>query len=147
MDVPVNRFKRAIREGKPQIGLWLALGDSISAELCADAPYAGTRILHGRNQACRLVGGFNHRDQQSLRAYFQYLFDDVSVADPDAHDRVAFVWRDRLQLRSGFANRWARVPHQARANRTRRTHKVRRKLNRRGRATGRSAVCLRVWRV
>jgi 4-hydroxy-2-oxoheptanedioate aldolase len=35
MDVPVNRFKRAIRGGKPQIGLWLALGDPISAELCA----------------------------------------------------------------------------------------------------------------
>ena len=39
MDVPVNRFKRAIREGKPQIGLWLAMGDPISAELCAGAGF------------------------------------------------------------------------------------------------------------
>jgi len=35
VDVPVNRFKRAMREGERQIGLWLALGDPISAELCA----------------------------------------------------------------------------------------------------------------
>ena len=39
MDVPVNRFKRAIREGKPQIGLWPAMGDPISAELCAGAGF------------------------------------------------------------------------------------------------------------
>src|SRR5437660_211570 len=39
MDVPVNRFKHAIREGKPKIGLWLALGDPISAELCAGAGF------------------------------------------------------------------------------------------------------------
>jgi 4-hydroxy-2-oxoheptanedioate aldolase len=39
MDVPVNRFKRAIREGRPQIGLWLALSDPISAELCAGASF------------------------------------------------------------------------------------------------------------
>jgi len=39
MDVPVNRFKRAIREGKPQIGLWLALADPGAAELCAGAGF------------------------------------------------------------------------------------------------------------
>jgi 4-hydroxy-2-oxoheptanedioate aldolase len=39
MDVPVNRFKRAIREGKPQIGLWVALGDAVCAELCAGAGF------------------------------------------------------------------------------------------------------------
>ena len=39
MDVPVNRFKRAIKEGKTQIGLWLALADPGSAELCAGAGF------------------------------------------------------------------------------------------------------------
>jgi 4-hydroxy-2-oxoheptanedioate aldolase len=39
MDVPVNHFKRAIKEGKPQIGLWVALADAISAELCAGAGF------------------------------------------------------------------------------------------------------------
>jgi 4-hydroxy-2-oxoheptanedioate aldolase len=39
MDVPVNRFKRAIKAGKPQIGLWVALADSGIAELCAGAGF------------------------------------------------------------------------------------------------------------
>src|SRR5271163_4611535 len=39
MDVPSNRFKRALREGKPQIGLWLALADPVAAELCASAGF------------------------------------------------------------------------------------------------------------
>jgi len=39
MDVPVNRFKRAIREGRAQIGLWIALADPGCAELCASAGF------------------------------------------------------------------------------------------------------------
>jgi 4-hydroxy-2-oxoheptanedioate aldolase len=39
MDVPVNRFKRALNEGRPQIGLWLALADAGCAELCASAGF------------------------------------------------------------------------------------------------------------
>jgi 4-hydroxy-2-oxoheptanedioate aldolase len=39
MDVPSNSFKRAIRNGTRQIGLWLALGDAIGAELCAGAGF------------------------------------------------------------------------------------------------------------
>ncbi|MDO8432446.1 MAG: 4-hydroxy-2-oxoheptanedioate aldolase [Candidatus Binatus sp.] len=39
MEVPVNRFKRAIKEGKAQIGLWVALADAGCAELCAGAGF------------------------------------------------------------------------------------------------------------
>jgi 4-hydroxy-2-oxoheptanedioate aldolase len=39
MDVPVNQFKRAIKEGRPQIGLWVALADAVGAELCAGAGF------------------------------------------------------------------------------------------------------------
>jgi 4-hydroxy-2-oxoheptanedioate aldolase len=39
MDLPVNGFKRAIREGRSQIGLWLALADPVCAELCAGAGF------------------------------------------------------------------------------------------------------------
>jgi 4-hydroxy-2-oxoheptanedioate aldolase len=35
MDIPTNAFKRALREGKPQIGLWVGLADSYVAELLA----------------------------------------------------------------------------------------------------------------
>lgn len=33
MDLPVNHFKRALREGRPQIGLWSHLSNPISAEI------------------------------------------------------------------------------------------------------------------
>src|SRR6202051_1205564 len=35
MQVPVNVFKQALREGRPQIGLWVGLGDAYVAELLA----------------------------------------------------------------------------------------------------------------
>lgn len=39
MDLPVNRFKQGLREGKPQIGLWLGLADAYCAEICAGAGF------------------------------------------------------------------------------------------------------------
>jgi 4-hydroxy-2-oxoheptanedioate aldolase len=35
MDMPVNAFKRALREGVPQIGLWMGMADAYVAELLA----------------------------------------------------------------------------------------------------------------
>ena len=35
MELPVNGFKRALRQGQPQIGLWVGLADSNVAELLA----------------------------------------------------------------------------------------------------------------
>jgi 4-hydroxy-2-oxoheptanedioate aldolase len=35
MELPTNVFKRALRQGKPQIGLWVGLADSYVAELLA----------------------------------------------------------------------------------------------------------------
>jgi 4-hydroxy-2-oxoheptanedioate aldolase len=35
MDLPINTFKQALRQGKPQIGLWVGLADSYVAELLA----------------------------------------------------------------------------------------------------------------
>ena len=39
MQTPVNPFKRALTEKRPQIGLWLGLADSYSAEICAGAGF------------------------------------------------------------------------------------------------------------
>jgi 4-hydroxy-2-oxoheptanedioate aldolase len=39
VNVPENPFKRAISEGRPQIGLWVALADAGCAELCACAGF------------------------------------------------------------------------------------------------------------
>lgn len=39
MDIPTNRFKRALREGRHQIGLWCSLADNYSAEVVAGAGF------------------------------------------------------------------------------------------------------------
>ena len=39
MDMPVNSFKRALRDGRPQFGLWVGLADAYVAELLATIGY------------------------------------------------------------------------------------------------------------
>jgi len=39
MDMPVNRFKAALKAGQPQIGLWTSLNDSAAVELLAGCGY------------------------------------------------------------------------------------------------------------
>jgi len=39
MDLAVNRFKRALRAGEQQIGLWLSLSSHYSAEVCAGSGF------------------------------------------------------------------------------------------------------------
>jgi 4-hydroxy-2-oxoheptanedioate aldolase len=51
MAAPENLFKKALREGKPQIGLWVALASPHVAELCAGAGFDWILIdgEHGPN--------------------------------------------------------------------------------------------------
>src|SRR5574343_1960644 len=39
MKIPDNQFKSALRAGRDQIGLWLGLGETFSAEICAGAGF------------------------------------------------------------------------------------------------------------
>jgi 4-hydroxy-2-oxoheptanedioate aldolase len=39
MDLPRNKFKRALAEGRPQIGLWCSLCSSIAAEIVSDSGF------------------------------------------------------------------------------------------------------------
>jgi 4-hydroxy-2-oxoheptanedioate aldolase len=39
MDMPVNHLKRALREGRTQVGCWLSLVSHVSAEICAGAGF------------------------------------------------------------------------------------------------------------
>ena len=39
MELPVNKFKRALREGRPQIGMWSSLSSPIVAEILAHAGF------------------------------------------------------------------------------------------------------------
>lgn len=51
MELPVNLFKRRLKAGEKQIGLWLALGEAGAAELCAASGYDWLLIdgEHGPN--------------------------------------------------------------------------------------------------
>lgn len=51
MEIPNNQFKAALRAGKDQIGLWLGLGETFSAEICAGAGFDWLLIdaEHGPN--------------------------------------------------------------------------------------------------
>lgn len=51
MDMPVNQFKQALQAGHEQIGLWLGLGETFSAEICAGAGFDWLLIdaEHGPN--------------------------------------------------------------------------------------------------
>ena len=39
MDLPVNKFKKALKDGKPQIGIWSSLSSHIVAEILAHAGF------------------------------------------------------------------------------------------------------------
>jgi len=39
MQLPINPFKQALAEKRPQIGLWVGLGDSYTTEICAGAGF------------------------------------------------------------------------------------------------------------
>ena len=51
MQIPFNQFKAALRAGHNQFGLWLGLGESFSAEICAGAGFDWLLIdaEHGPN--------------------------------------------------------------------------------------------------
>ena len=58
MELPVNRFKRAILAGQPQIGLWVALGNAYCAELVAAAGFDWLLVdaEHGPNDVLTALG-------------------------------------------------------------------------------------------
>lgn len=57
MPAPKNRFKQALKEGRPQIGLWQALANPYTVEICAEAGYDWLLLdaEHGPNDVPLLV--------------------------------------------------------------------------------------------
>ena len=46
MDLPRNRFKAALAEGRPQLGLWVSLIDALAAEAVAGAGFDWLLLRH-----------------------------------------------------------------------------------------------------
>jgi 4-hydroxy-2-oxoheptanedioate aldolase len=55
MQTPINTFKQAMREKRPQIGLWLGLADAYTAEICAGAGFDWL-LLDGEHAPNDLTG-------------------------------------------------------------------------------------------
>ena len=66
MHTPVNTFKQALRERRPQIGLWMGLASAYTAEICALAGFDWLVIdgEHAPNDLCSIQAQL-----QTLAAY------------------------------------------------------------------------------
>jgi len=83
MDILHNSFKRALREGPPQIGLWLGLADPYAAEICAGAGFDWV-LIDGEHVP-------NH-----LRTMLAQL---QAVAAYPVHPVVRPAWNDPVEIK------------------------------------------------
>ena len=66
MNTPVNLFKKALQDKRPQIGLWMGLANAYTAEICALAGFDWLVIdgEHAPNDLCSIQAQL-----QTLAAY------------------------------------------------------------------------------
>lgn len=78
MDLPVNHFKRGLREPRTLLGLWVALSDPYAAELCAGVGYDWL-LLDGEHAP---------NDLRSLLAQLQAVaaYRSHPIVRPPSHD-------------------------------------------------------------
>ena len=95
MDVPVNRFKQALRAGKPQIGLWLALADPGTAELCAGAGFDWLLLdaEHGPNDLRTLLAQL-----QAIAPYQSHPVVRIRVGDTHIIKQVLEIGAQSLLI-------------------------------------------------
>jgi 4-hydroxy-2-oxoheptanedioate aldolase len=78
MEIPVNTFKQALRDGRSQIGLWLGLANAYCAEICAGAGFDWLLIdgEHAPNDLQTLLAQL-----QAVAPYSSHPIIRVPVAD------------------------------------------------------------------
>jgi 4-hydroxy-2-oxoheptanedioate aldolase len=78
MDTTHNPFKQALREGKPQIGLWLMLASPYATEVCASCGFDWLLIdsEHAPNDVPMMLGAL-----QGAAAYAPHAVTRVPVGD------------------------------------------------------------------
>ena len=79
MEIPINKFKRAVAKGQTQYGLWAGIPDTTSAEICAGSGFDWL-LLDGEHAPF------------DMRAIYTYL---QAVAAYDVHPIVRAVEGDR----------------------------------------------------
>src|SRR5512133_2450144 len=86
MDVPVNHFKRAIKSGRPQIGLWCSLASNVSVEIVAGSGFDW------------LLLDTEHSPNELPMVYMQLQ----AMAGGHAHPIVRPPWNDMVTIKRYF---------------------------------------------
>lgn len=84
MDLPVNSFKRAIKEGRQQIGLWSNLPSHVTVELLAGAGFDW------------LLLDTEHSANELPMVYSQL---QAAVSGGSAHPAVRLPWNDAVMIK------------------------------------------------
>jgi 4-hydroxy-2-oxoheptanedioate aldolase len=138
MRTPINPFKRAIAEHRPQIGLWLGLADHYTAEICAGAGFdwllidgehspndlrtilqqAQTIAAYPETHAvARVPMGHGHVGQALIKQYLDLGIQTLLVPMVDTAEQAAEIVRSMRYPPGGVrgmggarASRWGRYP-------------------------------------
>jgi 4-hydroxy-2-oxoheptanedioate aldolase len=138
MQTPINPFKRAIAEHRPQIGLWLGLADHYTAEICAGAGFdwllidgehspndlrtilqqAQTIAAYPETHAvARVPMGHGHVGQALIKQYLDLGIQTLLVPMVDTAEQAAEIVRSMRYPPGGVrgmggarASRWGRYP-------------------------------------
>jgi 4-hydroxy-2-oxoheptanedioate aldolase len=139
MQTPINTFKQALRENRPQIGLWLGLAGSYSTEICAGAgfdwllidgehsPNDLRTILHqaqiiagypGTHAISRVPMGHGNVGQALIKQYLDIGIQTILVPMVDTPAQAKELVRSMRYPPDGVrgmggarASRWGRYPN------------------------------------
>ncbi len=139
MQTPINPFKQALREKRPQIGLWLGLAGSYSTEICAGAGFDWLLIdgehapndlqstLHqaqiiagypGTHAIARIPMGHGHVGQALVKQYLDIGIQTLLVPMVDTAEQARELVRNLRYPPDGVrgmggarASRWGRYPN------------------------------------
>ncbi len=141
MQTPVNPFKQALAQGRPQIGLWMGLASAYTAEICAGAGFDwllidgehapnGLDSILAQAQAvaaypathaiARVPMGHGHVGQMLLKQYLDLGVQTLLVPMVDTAEQAAAVVQGMRYPPQGVrgmggarASRWGRYPNYA----------------------------------
>lgn len=142
MQTPVNPFKKALAEQRAQIGLWLGLANSYTAEICAgagfdwllvDGEHAPNDLQTLLTQAQAIAGypqthavarvpmGHGELGQSLIKQYLDIGYTSLLVPMVDTPEQAAAIVRCTRYpgqglrgVAGGRASRWGRYPQYAR---------------------------------
>jgi 4-hydroxy-2-oxoheptanedioate aldolase len=138
MQTPVNPFKLALAQGRPQIGLWMGLASAYTAEICAGAGFDWLLIdgehapngldsilaqaqavaaYPGTHAIARVPMGHGHVGQMLLKQYLDLGVQTLLVPMVDTAAQAAAVVQGMRYPPQGVrgmggarASRWGRYP-------------------------------------